>query len=267
MSKRIDFQMSQWIKKCNMLSKNTIILLKSLHTKEWRKSSWLFLVEWEKNILEFLASNFQFQEWYFMEWFVEKNKEILQKISFSIVTQKEIEKITTLEKNNVWVAVFRQKQYQNIDKVDGITLVLDSIKDPGNLGTIIRTADWYGVKRIIASEDCVDIYNPKVIMSSMWSLSRMSIWYEDAKMFLKRIKLPIYWAYLEWKNIHTMTSFPKDVIIVIWSESHGISKDVESYITHKLTIPRFGHAESLNAWIATAVILDNFISKMETKKI
>jgi TrmH family RNA methyltransferase len=135
-------------------------------------------------------------------------------------------------------------------------LVLDDIRDPGNLGTIIRTADWYGITRIIASSETADFYNSKVITSTMGSFTRVGIFYTTLEQYLAQSTLPVFGAYLEGKNIHE-TRFGSGGLIVIGNESHGIRPELEKFITDKITIPRFGKAESLNAAIATAIICDS----------
>jgi TrmH family RNA methyltransferase len=130
------------------------------------------------------------------------------------------------------------------------------MNDPWNFGTILRIADWYGIKQVICSRETVELYNPKVIIASMWSFTRMKVVSTDLAEFLESTTLPIYWAYLDWENVHTK-EFTPNGHIVIWNESHGISESIEKYITHKITIPKFGWAESLNAWVAPAVIFDN----------
>ena len=135
-------------------------------------------------------------------------------------------------------------------------LVLDDIRDPGNLGTIIRTADWYGIHKIVASVETADFYNPKVISATMGSFTRVSIFYTDLPQYLSGIKHRIFGAFLNGKNIHEV-SFAPGGLVVIGNESRGISATLNSYITDKITIPRYGEAESLNAAIATAIICDN----------
>ncbi len=239
-----------------MLTKNTITFLRSLHEREWRKLARAFLVEGEKNIVEFLASDFVFLEGYFTEGFLAEHEKKLSWKATYTATEWEIDRISTLKSNSVWVAVFRMKDDREISK-KGIILVLDDINDPGNLGTIIRTADWYGVTHIVASEHTVDVYNPKVIMASMGSFSRVNVTYENLAEYFKWVEWPVYGAYLEGEDMHTITVLPTDLHLVIGSESHGISSSLKSYISHPITIPRAGAAESLNAWVATAVILDN----------
>jgi len=143
---------------------------------------------------------------------------------------------------------------------DEIILALDEIKDPGNLGTIIRIADWYGIKKIIASNDTVDFYNPKVISATKGSFTRVQIFYTDLAETLPKIGLPIFGTFMKGENVHTF-DFPKSGILIMGNESKGISEKIEKLITKKITIPSFGKAESLNVSIATAIVLDNWKKK------
>jgi TrmH family RNA methyltransferase len=138
-----------------------------------------------------------------------------------------------------------------------LILVLDQVGDPGNLGTIIRVADWYGIKQIICSPDCADFYNPKVIAATMGSFARVKISHTNLIEYLSQQTKPVYGAFLEGKNIHK-SKLSDSAFIVMGSESHGISQAVGKYITDKITIPAFGQAESLNVAMATGIILDNF---------
>ena len=146
------------------------------------------------------------------------------------------------------------------EATDGVTLVVDDIRDPGNLGTLIRIADWYGVKNIVCSETSVDWYNPKVINATMGSFTRVQCFYADLPNFLAKQKAPKIGTFLKGKSSHTF-SYPKTGILILGSESHGISREVEKCVTEKVTIPNFGGAESLNIAIAGAVMLDRWMSE------
>jgi TrmH family RNA methyltransferase len=135
-------------------------------------------------------------------------------------------------------------------------LVLDDIRDPGNLGTILRTADWYGIRTVVASPSTADFYNPKVISATMGSFTRIGFFNEELEPFLANANGPIYGAFLDGKNVHH-EKFEGGGLVVIGNESRGISQSLESSITHKITIPRYGQAESLNAAVATAILCDN----------
>jgi RNA methyltransferase, TrmH family len=242
--------------------------VRSLQNKKYRSIEKLFLVEWEKSILEVLRSSFEVLGGFLSEDFVHRYKDIIGSIDYTTSLVRDIERISTLATNTAGVLVVRMREWdftpeKNTEK---LTLVLDGINDPGNLGTIMRIADWYGISDIIASPDTVDCYNPKVIMASMGSFTRVSVFYMELDSFLSQISgQRIYGAYLDGENIHTKDFSLKWWYLVIWSESHGIRKEIEPYITDKITIPRFGGAESLNAWVATGIILDRIISWSSSK--
>jgi TrmH family RNA methyltransferase len=171
--------------------------------------------------------------------------------------QNSIAFVTLTEERSARKDIWKTEQIPTgWQKKDELVLILDRINDPGNLGTIIRIADWYGVSQIICSPDTVDCYNPKVLMATMGSFTRVSICYIDLDRYLSEIEWKIYGAYLDGENIHTKDFENFGWYLVIGSEAHGISSSLEKYITDKVTIPRFWLAESLNAGIATAVILD-----------
>lgn len=240
-----------------MLSKNQIKYIKSLHNKKERNEEKKFLVEWKKSLIELLHSDFEIEILIISESFFVENRNLVSKYSFEILKIEEITKLSTLWTNTDWIALVKQKENSELkNNWNEIILVLDEIKDPGNLGTIIRIADWYGINKIIASNNTCELYNPKVIISSMGSFTRIKLYYTDLEWYLQNQDFPIYWAFMIWEDIHK-TNFEKSCFIVIWNESNGISKEIKKLVSKKITIPRFWEAESLNAWIATAIILDN----------
>jgi len=242
-----------------MLSKNQIKYINSLQQKKFRQEYQSFVVEGAKSVVELLSSDFELESLYVTEDFYKETKPLLDKqpLRAEIVGQAELEKAGTFSSNNAALAVAKIKSNQELLLNDTeYALVLDEIRDPGNLGTIIRIADWYGIQKIICSEGTVDLYNPKVISSTMGSFTRVSLFYTDLVKYLKGQQKPIYGAFLDSENVHTLNFAPSGYII-IGNEANGISEAVEEVVTHKITIPRFGGAESLNAGIATAVICDN----------
>ncbi|MFY7828588.1 MAG: TrmH family RNA methyltransferase [Flectobacillus sp.] len=242
-----------------MLSKNQIKYINSLQQKKFRQEYQAFVVEGAKSVVELLTSDFELESLYVTEDFYKETKPLLDKqpLRAEIVGQAELEKAGTFSSNNAALAVAKIKSNQKLLVNDTeYALVLDEIRDPGNLGTIIRIADWYGIQKIICSEGTVDLYNPKVISSTMGSFTRVSLFYTDLVGYLKEQQKPIYGAFLDSENVHTLKFAPSGYII-IGNEANGISEAVEEVVTHKITIPRFGGAESLNAGIATAVICDN----------
>lgn len=242
-----------------MISKEKKKFIKSLHNKKNRNIEQLFLVEWEKNIQELLNSDFEIKI-----LVLHKNNEYSLKIPDDIQNvffcdEKDISQISTYENNTFWVAVVKMKE--NIFSGDDADMIVvwDDLRDPGNLGTIIRICDWYGIKYLVLSEESVDFYNPKVISSTMGSFTRVQVFYTDLSEFLSQQNRTIYGAFLDWENIHTLPiNSTNKKALLIGSESHGISDEVWYFVTQKITIPRIWQAESLNAWIATGIILDNF---------
>ncbi len=249
-----------------MISKEKQKNIRLLQNKKNRIELGLFLVEWEKSILELLNSDFEIKELFITDFFREKNLEKLKNINYQIIDEKTLEKLSTIKTNNSWIAcVFTQKNEELKIEKNELIIVLDTINDPGNLWTIIRICDWYGIKKIIASKKTVELTNPKVISSTMWSISRVKIFYTDLEEYFEENKElnNIYWAFLDWENIHNLENTQKNKwwFIIIWNESHWISKQLEKFITKKITIPSFWDAESLNAWVATGIIIDNFKRK------
>lgn len=176
-----------------------------------------------------------------------------------ITAEAELAQIGSFQTNDGAVAIARMKENTEVVLKSGeFALVLDDIRDPGNLGTIIRTADWYGITKIVASEETTDFYNPKVIAASMGSFCRVNVFYTNLSDYLKQQKASVYGTFLEGADVHT-TQFANSGFVVMGNESNGISAAVEKYVTHRITIPRKGGAESLNAAIATAIVLDNVL--------
>jgi RNA methyltransferase, TrmH family len=243
-----------------MLSKNTLKFIKSLQQKKFRKQENAFFVEGSKNVTELLDSDFDITHLLYTEKFESENRNLLKgfKGEAFLVTQKILESAGSFQSNDSALAVAKIKVNDppQIAKSE-LMLALDDVRDPGNLGTIIRIADWYGIKHIICSEESADIYNPKVLNSSMGSFTRVNVYYTDLYTYLPTLDLPIYGAFLGGKDIHQQ-NLKSTGIILMGNESNGISERIGELVTERLTIPRFGHAESLNVAIATAIICDNF---------
>jgi len=239
-----------------MITKKWSQLIKSLQIKKYRQIHQSFLVEGAKSVQELLISNFKTDIIFATERFYENN---LKKINceYQIVSENDLEKAGSLESNNSCIAIAKIKSNEFL-KIENneFALILDEIKDPGNLGTIIRIADWYGINKIICSEDTVDFYNPKVISASMGSFTRVKVYYCDLEEFLNKNQEIIYGALLEGENIHKI-NFSSSGYILMGNESKGISENLKKYITKSINIPKFGNAESLNVAVATAVICDN----------
>ncbi|MCK8494189.1 MULTISPECIES: TrmH family RNA methyltransferase [Spirosoma] len=245
-----------------MLSKNQIKYIQSLHQKKYRQQHGAFLVEGAKSVQEVLQSDFQVDLLVATEAFYKENTRLTdrQRTPVEIASVADLERTGTLESNNAALAVVRTKENRPLlAGPDEIALILDDIRDPGNLGTIIRIADWYGIRKIICSETTADVYNPKVISASKGSFTRVNWWYGDIEQFLKQSAKGqiVYGAFLGGDDVHAL-AFSKSGYLVMGNESNGISPEIGQYVTKRVTIPRYGEAESLNVGIATAVLLDNW---------
>jgi len=241
-----------------MISKSKSKFIKSLQVKKYRKQEQCFVVEGMKSILEVFNSDYEILLLAATEDFLQQHGERIPR-GVEVITPSlvELKSLGEYQSNDAGLAVVRMKPNQAIKvKNDEFALMLDDIRDPGNLGTIIRTADWYGIHKIIVSTESVDVYGGKVISASMGSFTRMQIYYTDLVAYLKQSDLPVYGTFLDGKNVHAI-DFGKRGIIVIGNEANGISAEVEMFVTERITIPKFGQAESLNAAIATSVVLDN----------
>ena len=242
-----------------MLTNKQIKLINSLHSKKGRKENDLFLVEGEKSLLELIKSDF------IVEFFVLNEIEVTLKDQINLSTNvpvyvldtESIQKLSTLVNNQIGLAVVQQKQFSPFKINDCFTIVLDGIRDPGNLGTIIRICDWYGFKQVVLSEDCTEFYNPKVISATMGSFSRIAFTYVDlASFFKEHSDIKTIGAVLNGENIHHY-QFPEKGFIILGNESNGIRKELLENLDERITIPSFGSAESLNVGISTAIIIDN----------
>jgi TrmH family RNA methyltransferase len=239
-----------------MLSKAKIKFIKSLQLKKYRKQEQCFVVQGAKSVLELLASDFDVVTVLGTESFLETVRSP-KKAEVIALSEKELAGLSEFQTNDSALAVARLKNNDALLIRDNeFALVLDDIRDPGNLGTIIRTADWFGIHQIIASSETADFYNPKVISATMGSFVRVKMFYTDLEQYLSGCGRPIFGAYLNGEDVHKL-DFGRGGLILIGNESRGIAPELEQFVTNKITIPRYGSAESLNAGIATAVILDN----------
>jgi RNA methyltransferase, TrmH family len=244
-----------------MLTRADIKYIKSLQVKKYRKQEQSFIVQGAKSVLELLASDFETVSVYGTDEFL-SNVKSRPGVSLHTVRERDLEGLGEFQSNNAALAVAKTKDNKPVAPGPyEFALVLDDIRDPGNLGTIIRTADWFGINKIIASTETADFYNPKVISSTMGSFTRVSIYYTDLENYLSKSKLTVYGTYLDGEDVHKMR-FDSSGLIVIGNESHGINTKLEPFISNKITIPKYGKAESLNAGIATAVICDNLRSRL-----
>ncbi len=238
-----------------MLSKSQISFIKSLHQKKYRKENGIFIIEGIKSIVEFLNSDYQLHSIYYTSKISATLPKVTANINLFEVTETELQKISTLQTPQSILALVHipvQKEIDLNSLNNQFSLVLDDVQDPGNFGTIIRTADWFGIKNIICSENTVEAYNPKTVQSTMGSLCRVNIRYTLLNGFLSKTKLPIYGALLNGSNIYK-TQWANEGLILLGNEGHGISKELIEKINFPVTIPRFGEAESLNVAVSAAI--------------
>ncbi|MBF4471494.1 MULTISPECIES: TrmH family RNA methyltransferase [Flavobacterium] len=238
-----------------MLSKNQIKLISSLQQKKYRFANQLFFAEGVKVIQELVKSNFELEHLYTIK---EDFKEISSH-SKTLISENELNKISALTTPNTCLAVFKIPVENKITE-SGLVLALDSVRDPGNMGTILRLCDWFGIQQLVCSKETVDIYNPKVVQATMGSITRVNVNYVDLVSFLEKTKLPVFGTFMDSENIYT-TALPQEGIIVMGNEANGISESIEKLIAKRITIPRFGElqiTESLNVATATAIILSEF---------
>ena len=238
-----------------MVSKNQIKRITSLQQKKYRKQEQLFFVEGVKGVQELLASNFELVELF------TTNSELfsVDKSKVCAITEVELQKISALTTPNVCLALFKIPSAVSFEET-GLIVALDDVRDPGNLGTIIRLCDWFGIKTLYCSEESVDVYNPKVVQATMGSISRVNVVYDNLEKLLSETKLPVFGTFMDGKNIYK-EQLPSEGIIVLGNEANGISKPIENLISQRIAIPRFGDlqaTESLNVATATAIILSEF---------
>ncbi|TYB79240.1 RNA methyltransferase [Bizionia myxarmorum] len=236
-----------------MLSKNQIKQLTRLKQKKYRQQDGLFIAEGIKTIQELLNSTLILQQLYTVTTFgLDADKE-------TIIDEKDLKKISALTTPNQALAVFEIPTIETHSET-GLILALDDVRDPGNLGTIIRLCDWFGITQLVCSEQTVDCYNPKVIQATMGSITRVQVSYTNLNSYLSESVLPIYGAFMDGQNVYKEKLLPEGVL-VMGNEANGISENIEKRITKRISIPRFGEiqaAESLNVATATAILLSEF---------
>ncbi|MEN9447556.1 MAG: hypothetical protein RJA25_846 [Bacteroidota bacterium] len=231
-----------------MLSQPEIKHINSLKIKKYRKKYLQFIAEGDKIIKELIEEGIELVHIYAV-------KDVFLLKEVILVTENELNKITALQHHYNSLAVFILPELEVEIKENEWVLLLDDIQDPGNMGTIIRTCDWFGIQKIICSHGCVDAWSPKVVQASMASVGRVQVMETDLNEWISERKLPIYGAVLDGNN-YRKQDFSKKGVVLIGNEGHGISKKLQEKINFPITIPKKGNAESLNAAIATALILD-----------
>ncbi len=238
-----------------MLSKNRIKLLNSLQKKKFRLQHRLFVAEGIKVIKEFLKSSYVLESLY-----TTTDLFMLPAEKTVFITPDELKKISALTTPQVAVAVF-QMPNEASPMPTHFSVALDGVRDPGNLGTIIRLCDWFGIKQLICSLDTVDCYNPKVVQATMGSLARVQVSYVDLASYIASQKVPVYAAFMDGDSIYEKGFSVPEGILVLGNEANGISVEVENHITQRVSIPQFGRVhetESLNVATATAIFLSEY---------
>lgn len=238
-----------------MVSKNQIKLITGLQQKKYRAQHKLFIAEGPKVVQELLDSSFELHHLFTTDAVFKG----IPQDKTTLITDAELKKISTLATPNTCLALFAIPDGKPIID-NGLIVALDDVRDPGNLGTIIRQCDWFGITQLTCSEQCVDAYNPKVVMATMGSLSRVNVVYTNLEKYLRETQLPVFGTFMDGENIYNET-LPAEGIIVMGNEANGISATVEKLVTYRIAIPRFGQlqkTESLNVATATAIILSEF---------
>jgi len=238
------------------LSKNHLKLITSLRQKKYRQKHKMFVVEGVKVVHEFLNSSFELHQLFSVDAEFESDHPMI------LISETELKKASHLVNPNKVLAIFHIPETSDVSNT-GLILALDSINDPGNLGTIIRLCDWFGISQLICSADTVDCYNSKVVQASMGSLTRVQLHYLDLTSFLEKSQLPVFIADMKGENVYK-AALPQEGILVMGNEANGVSQLVSQLADHVLSIPRFGNiqqTESLNVATATAILLSEFRRK------
>lgn len=236
-----------------MLSNKHKKLIRALSQKKQRDKHQAFVAEGPKVIDEFIRAG------YTLQYLFSCDKNLFAEHHPIIINEQDLQSISHFSTANACLAVFAIPEQQQLP-ASGLKVALDAVRDPGNLGTIIRLCDWFGISELICSQDTVDCYNPKVIQATMGSLARVAVHYVDLNRFLSQADVPIYGAFMDGQSIY-QENLAEQAIIVMGNEANGIHPTTELLIDKRISIPRFGElqeTESLNVATATAIILSEF---------
>ena len=235
-----------------MVGKSQIKFIKSLQQKKYRNQHGMFLVEGLKTVQELLDSNFEPHKLYTTD------AALIQadQVGIELISEAELKKISNLKTPNKVLAIFKFPDIKPIDDREWI-LALDDIRDPGNLGTIIRLCDWFGIQHLVCSENTVDCFNPKVLQATMGSIARVNIVYTDLLQFITDFKGLVYGTFMDGEPVYTI-KLPQKGILVMGNEANGISNEIKNKVDKKISIPQFGgkQTESLNVATAAAIFLN-----------
>ena len=237
------------------ISKNQLKLINSLSQKKYREKHGLFIAEGVKVVKELLQSSLEvFQLFAVDDYEITNHEDLVTRIY-----EVDLKKISKLKSPNKVLGLFKIPDEQQAQQ-KGLILALDEINDPGNLGTIIRLCDWFGIHQLVCSKNTVDAYNQKVVQASMGSLTRVSIKYLDLASYIHAAELPTFIADMDGSNVYS-SQLPAEAILVMGNEANGISESIKEIVQNKISIPRFGDTqktESLNVATATAILLSEF---------
>tara|TARA_R110002049_G_scaffold84582_6_gene215183 strand:+ start:951 stop:1712 length:762 start_codon:yes stop_codon:yes gene_type:complete len=243
-----------------LVSKSQIKLITSLQQKKYRDKNGLFVAEGPKIVSDLLEAGIVPSVLFSSEDISELEESEVQRIS-----ESDLKKISFLKNANKVLGVFKIPSEKKISNNE-LIVALDAVRDPGNLGTIIRLCDWFGITQIICSEDTTDCYNPKVVQATMGSIARVQVHYLDLTEYIKSTSLPVYGGVMNGRSVYS-EELESPAIVVLGNEGKGISEEIITQITHPITIPQFGvekETESLNVATATAILLSEF--KRTTEK-
>jgi len=252
-----------------MLTKNESKKIRALGQKKYRDRYGEFVAEGDKLVKEVIGSAFQITGIYAtFSWLDENRDKVPEGCFVKQITEHELKGLSRQTTPNRVIAVIKMPEKRELPKPGNqLILITENIQDPGNFGTIIRTAEWFGIKNMICSEDTVDLYNPKVIQATMGSFCRVSVFYADIIDYLRlhRNKVPVYGSFLKGNNAFRF-DFKQNAIIVLGNESQGISAETEKFVTHKITIRNFNDGrgfkpDSLNVSVAAAILMAIIRSK------
>ena len=243
-----------------MLSKLKVKYIQSLGQKKFRDELNVFVAEGPKTVLDLAGERtIKIQAVYGVAEWLSKNKDSFRDTEIVEVSEAELERISLLKTPHQVIAIVEKPVVKNVVENEGLILALDAIQDPGNLGTIVRIADWFGVKNVVCNGGCADIYNPKVVQATMGSIARVNCHYTDLLQWLRENeKLRVYATVMDGQPVSKLKKIGSGVILV-GNESRGISEELLERANVRITIPKLGGAESLNAAVATGIILSHLV--------
>lgn len=246
-----------------MLSKTQSKYIRSLALQKFREENQCYLAEGEKIVAEWLQSDEKIEFIVCLESWMTNNTSLIKKHAEALlitVTEEELKQISTLQSPNKALLVVKRYPQKPLEQIKDWSIALDGIRDPGNMGTILRIADWFGISHVICSSDCVDAFSPKVVQAGMGAHLRVNIYETDLQQFMASSSLPTYAAVLGGDNVYQIKSREKGIII-IGNEAKGISKEIIELSKYKVTIPRQGGAESLNAGVSAGILCALLLGK------